>query len=234
MKTHLLIGAVALVIIAAGALLQGRISDRWAPTTSVKLDAFTERLKAVPTEFGDWSGEDNEIDEEQFAASNCADCVSRTFRNSETGDEVSVYLVSGTARHATIHTPDWCYQGAGYDMQGQPVAYTVDSADGDAEFRAARFVKEDATSVSRLRILWSYTDDGHWQGPKRAKLKFAGRPALYKVYLIRSLSERHPTLANDPVVEFAREFIPVVNAALFPQSAEGESEETVAATGSAS
>ncbi len=218
MKTNMLVGAVALVVIAAGAVLQGRISDRWTKTTSEKLERFTQRLDAVPTEIGDWIGVDTEVDQEQFAASNCAGCVSRTYQDRRTGQEVSVYLVSGTARHVTIHTPDWCYQGAGYEMRDQPISYNVQCGDREAEFRVARFVKEETTNVSRLRILWSYTDDGNWQGPKWPKPAFAGRPALYKVYLIRSLGEDVPKLSEDPAVEFAKQFIPIVNAALFSQS----------------
>ena len=50
--------------------------------------------------------------------------MSRTYRNRD-GQIVNVYLVTGSARHVTIHTPDWCYVGAGYDIiGGEPQQYT--------------------------------------------------------------------------------------------------------------
>ena len=107
--------AVVLVVLTVGTLIEGKYSNRWGEAQSERLDAFTERLKAVPKVVGDWEGVDELINEEEFKASHCAGCISRTYTNRE-GQRVNVYLVCGSARHVTIHTPDWCYVGAGYTM----------------------------------------------------------------------------------------------------------------------
>jgi hypothetical protein len=217
----LLAALIALIMIAGATLYHGRKSDRWIPTTSEKLDAFTTRLNDVPKEVGDWVGTDTEIDQEQFKRTHCTGCVQRVYRHRETGAEVSLYLVSGTARHITIHTPDWCYVAAGFDMEGQPTNYSVDcpSLPTNPEFLTTTFIKQDPINTFRLRILWSYSDDGKWEGPKWVKPTYAGRPALYKVYLIAALADRSQPISEDPAVAFAQQLMPVLNGILFPAPA---------------
>jgi hypothetical protein len=218
MKTQILVAATALVVIGATAYYQGRISDRWVPTTSEALETFTAHLPNVPSVIGDWEGVDEEIDTDQLEASNCTGCVSRVYQNQTTGQMVNVFLVSGTARHITIHTPDFCYVAAGYEMESQPNAYDVDvtGMPSPAEFRTTTFLKQDALGSSRLRILWGYSEDGHWTGPGYPKIAFAGRPALYKVYLITSLPPGGRPIEEDSAVAFARDCLPVINQVLFP------------------
>jgi hypothetical protein len=222
MKTELLAGIIALVAIAAATLYHGKKSDRWGQTTSERLDDFTNRLKDVPIQIGDWVGTDTEVDQEQFKQTHCTGCVQRLYRNRETGAEVSAYLVSGTARHITIHTPDWCYVAAGFDMEGKPTNYAVDcpTLPANPEFLTTTFIKQDPTNTYRLRIFWSYSDDGKWEGPKWAKPAYAGKPALYKLYMIVTLPEGGRPLNEDPAVEFAKQLMPVLNSVLFPPAAQ--------------
>jgi hypothetical protein len=222
MKIELLAGVVALAVIAGATLFHGKTSDRWSQTTTAELVEFTERLSDVPFEIGDWVGVDTEIDQEQFKRTHCTGCVQRLYRHRETGAEVSAYLVAGTARHITIHTPDWCYVAAGFDMESKPIHYSVDcpSLETNPEFLTTTFIKQDPIDTYRLRILWSYSDDGKWEGPKWAKPTYAGRPALYKLYLIASLPDGGRPIHEDPIIDFAKQLMPVLNGVLFPASGE--------------
>jgi hypothetical protein len=211
--------AVVLLVLAAGTLIEGKLSDRWGRKSSEKLVAFTERLAQVPKQFGDWTGVDDPIDEEEFKASNCTDYVSRTYTNKD-GQRVNMYLVSGSARHVTIHTPDWCYVGAGYVMEDEPQQYTIDNVPGMAEppeVLTTRFFKEETLSTHNIRIFWSFSDDGVWHGPRMPKPSFAGRPAMYKIYLITELNGTTVpiTIEGNPTLQFCREFLPLLNSVLF-------------------
>jgi hypothetical protein len=104
-------------------------------------------------------------------------------------------------------------------MDNDPVGYSVDTGSSlpDPEFRTATFTKTDAAGKERLRIFWTYSDSGEWQGPKWPKPHYARRPALYKVYLITSVADNSEKAAADsPSVEFAKQFFPLLNQVLFP------------------
>lgn len=218
MVGKILMVTVALTVIVIGTYYEGLLSERWNRNTSEKLNLFTERMKDVPRNFGDWeTKEDTELDPREFKISNCTAYVSRVYRHRETNKEVSVFVVSGTARHVTIHTPDWCYQGAGFEMESEPGPYVIDCGPGipHAEFATTTFIKEDPTQTQHIRIFWSYSDDGVWEGPTWPKTHFAGRPALFKVYLITPIEGRDRTREKSASLGFAKRFLPELNRIFF-------------------
>ena len=103
-------------------------------------------------------------------------------------------------------------------MEKDPINYTFDVPGiPKPEVLTAKFKKVTPTETTQLRILWSYSEDGKWTAPSFAKYAFAGKPALYKVYFIRSISSSIASLSEDPAVEFASEFLPAIHDVLFPQ-----------------
>ncbi len=233
MKQFIILGVIAVVLIGVGTYVQGIYSERWTPMDSEQLDQFAECVPLVPTKIGDWEGADDSLTEKEFAATNCKAYVSRNYRNSATGEEVSFYLVAGTARHITIHTPDWCYQSAGFVMDGDIETYTLPIDGKSTEFATAVFRKpsrEDPSGQQALRIFWTYSDDGNWQGPASAnyaKVVFARKPALYKVYLIGPATAANESPANP----FAREAFPILNRVLFTGGPEKNATENASPAG---
>jgi hypothetical protein len=219
-KMQLILVALLGTVTIGGAILQGRMTDRWEDEVSEKLATYTQRLEGVPTQIGDWTSQETQVNERQFAASHCHGRISRVYRNSK-GQTVNVFLVSGKALHVTQHSPDWCYVAAGYEMKKDPVVYGFD-VDGiqRPEFLHADFQKFTATETTRLRILWSFTEEGKWSASKLATYAFAGKPALYKVYLITEVNDQNgSSLADGPAVAFAKEFLPAIEPILFPSDA---------------
>lgn len=233
-KMQLILAGVIGVVAIGGAYTQGTITDRWSNEVSQRLGVFTDRLTGVPAEIGDWTSTDTQVNERQFEASHCHGCISRVYENSE-GQRVNVFLVSGKAIHVTQHSPDWCYVAAGYEMRKDPVVYGFD-VDGITrpEFLHADFERITSTENTKLRILWSFTEDGRWTGSKLASYAFAGKPALYKVYLIADINEQNASsLADGPIVAFAKEFLPAIEPVLFPEgppTPEGETPADAAGT----
>ena len=216
---------VVLVIVAIGTWKQGVYTDRftWIEQDTEQLDNFTKRLEHVPLEFGDWVGEVKAYNEDQFIRSKCNGCFSSMYENKRTGDAVTVYLVSGTARNATIHTPDWCYRGAGYEMKAKPNSYRISSDDISSEFVTTTFNRETAFEQQHLRIFWTFSENGTWEGPVRAKIHFAGKSALFKMYLISPILKRDDSVESSPAKQFAEDFMPILTEVLFPP-AENEAE----------
>lgn len=215
MVKQLLPLAIATGLIVLGMLYQGKQTDRWGDRNSALLSQLTTNLPGLPSEIGGWSSVDTPLTEEEFAATDCTSYISRDYYNGESKQKVLCLSVVGTARNVTIHTPDWCYVGAGYEMEGDAKPFNIHIEGQDHEFTTATFRKQEATGLNRIRIFWSYTDDGKWLAPSLPKSYFGGRPALCKVYLQTRIGEQEDPLIQSPSIAFAKVLIPALNAELF-------------------
>lgn len=216
--------ATALVVLIVGTGIHGSLTDRWGMVRSEQLSEFTQRLVEVPASFGPWEGTDADVDPRQLDRAQVTGHVSRIYRHRDTGEEVSLFLVCGTSRHITLHTPDLCYQGAGFSMEEEPGSYSLDLEFAEpVEFATTRFLKEESTGVEQLRIFWSFSDDGQWLGPRWARTSLAGKDALYKIYLIAPITGRDNYEPQDsPCVAFAKLAMPQLQNILFaPRASEG-------------
>ena len=232
--SRILAYCAAAAVVVLGAMYQWKQSDVFGYSRSVTLEQFTERLDKVPKLIGQWEViSDKEIPPEEFKASNCDGYKSYTFQNRETNEVVDVFLASGTARHITIHTPDWCYPAAGYGRKTdiEPALISCQEVELNPEFLTARFVKrKQATSAEiPLQVFWSFSYDGEWTAVQSAKVAFAGRDALYKIYLINHLPSQEMRWQQVPSVKFIEECLPTINQYLFGQPETSGQEGTSAA-----
>jgi hypothetical protein len=182
---------VTLAAIAGSGLLHGLQTSRWEPTLA--LDEAAARLDAV-----NWWMR----------------------RYSKDRQSVTVILMCGRPGRMAVHTPEVCYQGAGYQISGSPARqplYAGGPAAGDALW-TARFVKQDADGMKYLRIFWAWTTAGTWQAPDNPRWTFRGEPFLYKLYVVRDSTGQQEAPANDPGLEFLRQASEEMRAALFPAS----------------
>ena len=83
------------------------------------------------------------------------------------------FIGSNFVRFALEQRPDWhivnldalTYAGNPQnlrDLEGEPRGLRLEKM----EFADGRFYKEDGQQIQRLRILWSFSDDGTWRGPR--------------------------------------------------------------------
>lgn len=216
-KSQLYMLIAATLIVCGGAYVHGMKTDRWGQPTNEKLSAFTDRLHYVPIQFGDWTSEPVDIPADEFKASNCDGGFQRVYTNSVTGDQISIFLVSGRGYHCTIHTPDFCYTAAGFQMARDPVNFSFEIANSPEPMEIIHtvFNKEETTITRHLRILWTYTNSGVWKSPSMAKYEYGDEDAMYKMYIVRNVEGRSPLIGEEPGVAFCKEFIPLVNQALF-------------------
>lgn len=200
---------------------------------------YESRLNNLPMDFGDWIGKDTEreLNERVRVYAGIEGRVSRTYRNARTQEEVSVEIVSGHPQGIAAHTPDRCYVANGYTMPKSDRSYTVImNNDVEAEFRRARFRMETHEGTSRLHIFWSWrTAETGWTGPEvhRGRIKFAGIPAIYKIYVIDPNPVSGQIEADSPVVSFIEEALPLIDAYLAGKKPNGDDaadQETASAT----
>lgn len=212
-RSLLIFGALAVLI--AAALVEGSLSNRWG---SGSVQAAADKLSNVPPAFGTWTSQEQPISERILRIAEAASSVSRVYENGKTKNKVSVLMLCGAVGPIAAHTPDVCYAGLGYTMQGHEIRKTVAvSGRPHANYWSARFNKPDGDSS--LVVAWMWSVDGDWQAPDNPRSDFFGSTALYKLYVTRTLTaaERNNAPAGaDPTQEFLADFLPVVKHALTP------------------
>jgi hypothetical protein len=225
-----IIAAVALL--AGVAVVQGQWTERWGKFDPEEVVHRVDALSKVPMKFGRWEGTDQELDERQLKIAKVSGVVQRSYRNIDTGQEVSVYLATGKARSVSVHTPDKCYAAAGFRQAEDQVAVPVKYGDGKtAEFYTGHFRKDAPEGTVHLRIFWSWNATGEWLAPQVPKVTFAKYPALYKMYVIRLIRPGEQYLGEDPSVEFLEEFLPILEETLNDRSSSQPAEPKVASSG---
>lgn len=178
------IEAAACLLIMMTTLVQGRWTDRWSGVNvAEELARGGERLEAdFPRSCGGWQTvNDLAPDPRALERAGAVGHVSRIFRHRAAGMLATVFAVCATPHDASGHTPDRCYPGAGFRAEEAESRRSVTLADGrTAEVFTGTFARAGQT----LRIFWTYGGDGRWIAPSIARLGLAGRPLVYKLYVI--------------------------------------------------
>jgi hypothetical protein len=214
MTRFLPIAAAWTLVLGAG-IVHGLWTQRWRPSQEV--EAAVARIDHVPMELGDWKGEGAELDPEAVAQARVSGCWMRRYTQQSTGAKVSVLLMCGRAGPLSVHTPEWCYGGAGFAMAGPAVKHRV-RAEGDsrsAEFWTARFTKARSALPEHLRIFWAWNAEGDWKSPQWPRLEFGRCPVLFKMYVMRNLADVHESLDTDPCVALLGRLLPELERSLF-------------------
>jgi hypothetical protein len=196
-----IVGAVVLLL---SGVVQGVWTDRW--TVSAAVTTACQRLATVPASVGGWEGRPLEIDERQLAVSETAGHVARKYIEPGSNRTMDLLVLCGRSGPMSVHQPDICYTGAGYQLSGPPVKWTVPGSESDT-FWVARFTKP-GHEAAPLRIFWAWSSDGAWTAADEPRLEFARRPALYKLYLVQRMTRPDEPLEEGPGPDFLRVLLP--------------------------
>jgi hypothetical protein len=199
--TRLLACLTALTLLLTAGLLHGLWSERWRPSGA--LEEAVTRLQDVPLHIGDWDGKDVDADPEAFAQAGARGYWARSYTHRHGGGSVLVILMCGRAGRMSVHTPEVCYRGAGYDLLETPRPTTLRDEAGNPSgtFWNARFAKQ-AGTTGDLRLYWAWGDGTDWQAPTNPRWDFRGRPFLYKLYASHEISGPNDA---DSTAEFLRQ-----------------------------
>jgi hypothetical protein len=207
MRETFLAGGAVLVLVISG-LVHGSWTNRWEQSQA--LEEAVRSLQRMPARLGDWQGEDLDLEARQFAHSGIDGYKAMGYVDPFDHSRISTLLVVGRAGPVSVHTPDVCYGGAGYEMLGRPARHSVGGlpGQGPSELWVVRFRKQGLSETSSLRVFWAWSEDGRqWQVPDNPRMAFGRTAALYKLYVVREMASADEPLEDDPAVELIRRFI---------------------------
>jgi Protein of unknown function (DUF3485) len=197
-----------LLVIGDGVLF-GLCTNRWQ--TSQDLPAAVASLERVPLEIGDWKGKSlPPLNERMVALAGFTGYWQRRYENAKTGSTMSVLLACGQFGPLCVHTPEVCYAGTGYVLQGQPVNHTEETVSpvGTAQFFKAQFGRPNGVTPGRLEIHWTWNAGAGWLAPQNPRWTFAGAPVLYKLYVVHEILDDRDRAAEEDSRIFLRVLIP--------------------------
>ncbi len=93
----------------------------------------------------------------------------RRYTDARSGASVLVILLCGRSGKMSVHRPEHCYRGAGYEMMAVPMHWQA-SGDPSAECWTAKFRKEEPTGDVQLRIFWTWFGDGVLAWPRTVRV----------------------------------------------------------------
>jgi hypothetical protein len=205
----------AAVTILLGGILQGRAMNRWG--SPEELARAIERLEQLPMVIGGWHGQVQPgLDPREVSRAEIAGYLCRSYDNPRTNQRVRLLIACGRPGPISVHTPDVCFEGAGYAMLGSPTHYLAESKEGvSGQFWTAKFGMQDQTGSAYLRVCWAWSAQGPWQAPQNPRWQFGGRPALYKLYLIQEVLGRDENPSDDACRQFLAVLLPALQQSLF-------------------
>jgi hypothetical protein len=207
---------VAVLVIVGSGVVHGLWTDRWA--VSSEPAASAAKLAGVPTTVGDWvMVEERSLSAKEQATGGITGYVIRRYIHRQTRNQVEMYLLCGRPGHISVHTPDICFQGAGYQFNASPERNTDLGQPGN-DFWVAQCSKNTTALSERVRIFWSWNATGQWQAPNNPRLHFARSKALFKLYVIHPLPANSEPVDKDPSLEFMSQMLPVLKRCLFPDT----------------
>jgi hypothetical protein len=202
-------------VLAAGCILtmaafaHGWRTDRWGAPP--KLSEAAAQLDALPLRIGDWEGAVLELPAEQVRIANVAALSARKYTHRYTHAEVTVLILCGRPGPVSVHTPDVCYQGAGYVMgPSRTEALTEGNNARVADFKKA------GPLPATLRIRWAWSKGGEWMAVESPRLQFAREQILYKMYMVRQVPSGGDSSDSIPEIILANELLPLLQTSLVP------------------
>jgi exosortase len=202
-------------LVVGSAIVVGNWAGRWRDSEDLKL--AVSRLDRVPMAIGDWIGRAEAVDPRVIRAAELDGCVVRRYEKARGGRTITALLVCGRPGPVSVHTPDVCYPGAGFEMareRPEMLPVPIDLPGARAEFARAEFERRVSLPPERIRIYWSWKSEGAWSVPYSPRLAFGSRPFLYKLYLIQGTSETDEPVDDAAFMDFLRRLLPALDKAL--------------------
>jgi hypothetical protein len=209
----------ATAVVLLGGVVQGVWVDRWK--TKHEPAEAAARLDRVALAVGDWTGRPSEFDVKEYAQAGIVGGLFRRYVNRRTGDAVTLLIVCGLPGPISVHTPEVCYAGAGYESTGprDQTALPLGADQPPSAFWKVRMRKLRSIAPELLEIHYGWSTTGTWRAPERdPRFEFAGSPSLYKMYVVRQAPSTGASGEADPSLEFLRVLVPELRKSLFPTS----------------
>jgi len=193
------------VVIGATAAAHGVVTNRWNGGDAVPV------LPDIPMKFGDWTGEDlkSSLDDPNIAH------LSRRYTHKANGRMMVISLSMAHPGLTAVHTPEYCYTGSGYEMDGSITKFQTKGP--AAEFWTTAFQRPGGADA--LRIYWAWSADGNWRAPTYPRLTFLGQRSLSKLYVVAGGAAAAASGQDAQLDDFFANLLGSLNGALFAPAA---------------
>jgi uncharacterized protein DUF3485 len=216
--------AVGVALLVGLTIINGMMTDRLAGA-NFTAEEKAKLLENVPKVVGDWRGEDKKVEEAIKDTAGAVGAVSRTYRNTRTGEIVDLWLIVGHGRAISAHTPDICYRASGFTARADDNSVyplVMEGRDKPVQFLTNTFFREDVKGRRLIRVFWTWhntetagnKDVTFWEAPTNSRWHFGNTRALYKMYFTAEMRDQAETAEQSPCLRFARDFLPEVENAL--------------------
>ncbi len=204
---------VVLSIILLSGVVDALWTNRW--TAAEELDAGAGRLATLPMTLGEWDGRGLRLEPRVLALLDVSGYVRRQYVNRRTGSSLSLLILCGRPGPVSVHPPEVCYDGAGFQQVGQRTKYSEPATRPAADFWVYHFQNRDSALPVDLRVFCSWSTSGAWRAADTPRLELAGHPIAYKMYVVRELPKADEPLKEDPSHEFIQTLLPELQRSLF-------------------
>jgi hypothetical protein len=212
---------IGLAVVAGTGLVHGLWTERWHEAPELR--AAVDRLAHMPRTIGQWQPAEAPLNPQEVRLAGAEGAWSRTYTHRRTRAQVRVIVLCGRAGPMSVHRPEHCYRGAGFEMVSAPVKSPVTAADGSllTEVWTARFSGQDETGPRHLRIFWTWHAGATWQAADNPRFAFARYRALYKLYVVTEMAADDEDVEDDPGMELLQELVPELSKCLAPPAGGG-------------
>jgi hypothetical protein len=215
-RPWLLVLAGFAVILTAG-LVHGLWTDRW--TSPRAIEEACARLRSFTPALAGWALEDQEMADSTIAKAEVSGYRRwRCVRQSD-GQVLTVLLLCGRFGPLSVHTPDVCYGGVGYQVTGKiaRTTFPVPGLEAPAELWTAIFRKENNPIAAPLRIYWSWHDSESWKAPDFPRLSFRRALVLHKLYVVHEIGDENAQGVGEALLQ---QLLPELERKLFAVESE--------------
>ncbi len=201
-----------LALLVGGGYWQSQEAGRWQP----RADRQAVDFNAISREPEGWTSTDFSIEQKEATIAGIDAYLARRYEHAETGEEVTILILSGKGGPISVHPPEVCFSGRGYKKEAKIVQVPLPRTAGtnDHQFDLAVFRGPDSTDGHRVQLLWGWTTSGIWSVPANPRLAFARSPRLYKMYVSRSLQSNHDRQDAKLCLDLMQQLIPEIERAL--------------------
>jgi hypothetical protein len=206
---HLIAGACILLLFGVVQALTINRAD-----ANVDFKRLADGLGAIPLVMSDWQGEDLEADALAARVADCEGMLQRRYTSND-GREISLMILVGRPGPLSVHLPEFCYRGLGYEEQGPTQHREFDSSTPSATFRVVNMENSRAIVPRHIRVYHSWNNGSGWSAPATPRLAFARASYLYKLYVTPPPSSSPLAEDKDVCADFIRACLPAIDDALF-------------------
>jgi hypothetical protein len=197
------------VLVGAG-LAHGLWINRWQQPAD--LGRALEVFKGIPERIGDWEARPCDFNVQEFTRAGADAVLVREYEHRFHHSYLNVILIGGRGGPVSVHTPEICFQGIGFDQIGHKVRHVIglDSGGPSGEFWQAYFRQKTGPLEKRLRLFWGWrVPRGNWLAPDDPRWTFATERVLYKLYVSRPLyTENESEKAEELIPDFLKQLLP--------------------------